>query len=522
MRNIRIIGGGGSASDRHIVRNNLIHTGQGMLLSGPIDYATVDKNVIKGWPYWGHLDGGSYPEVRTGGFGGGWRYYSNCIAGVWVTATAPSELIIQNNLILGTRWGIRVNTTGTILNNTIINPFNASQYDHDGTIAASDIRDNTFGIMIADGFAGTIQNNLLAVTSDNRANGSPGQDSGTHYTPGITGYGIAFLDNTGTLGGGASISNNNAWGFFDTDGTTALNYGSGITASATNLSVDPQFASDTADESNSGSGPCLADGNDVGDTRCYELYEDNYFVSSTQTSGSCHASVLENTAGAPEFVDLSAGGTRDPDTGDHSGLDDCSAAADATNSRAIDFGTGAVGGEPEKNGDLANLGAFGCTTRASKSPTLRIVGIDVGSGGVKDSDTTFAGPGIIQPGADGITEVNVYFNRSVSASSSSFLIRDHCDTTDLTAPTFDFSGASVAPFVVQMTWPTDTFENQWIRIHALGDGVNRIVDDESAEALDGEVTDIEDGPIPSGNATDGGDCEFVIGALEGDTDGDAE
>jgi hypothetical protein len=520
MRNIRIIGGGGSASDHHIIRNNLVHTGQGVLLSGSIDYATVEKNVIKGWPYWGHLDGGSYPEVRTGSFGGGYRYYSNCIAGVWATATAPSDLLIQNNLILATRWGIRVNTDGTVRNNTIVNPFNASQYDFDGTIAASDIRDHTFGIMVADGFDGTIQNNVVVVTSDNRANGSPGQSSGTYYTPGITGYGIGFLNNTGTLGGSASVANNLAWGFVDTDGTTALNYGSGITAGATNLSEDPQFATDTGDETNGGSDPCLADGNDAGDTRCYELYEDNYFLGTERASGSCHASVLENTAGAPEFVDLSAGGTRDPDSDDHSGLDDCSTAADSANSRAIDFGSGAVGSEPEKNGDLINLGAFGGTDRASKSPTLRVVSLDVGDGGVKAGDTTFSGPGLVQARSAGLTTLNLYFNRAFTAASNSFLIRDLCDGADLAALTLDTTGAYAAPFKAVLTWTSGTLTDQAVRVHALGDGVNRIVDNEDVEALDGEISDLIAGTLPSGNNTVGGDAEFAVFALTGDVDGD--
>jgi hypothetical protein len=518
-RNIRIIDGGGSASDRHIIRNCLIHTGQGLLVSGAVDYVTIEKNVIKGWPYYGHL-GGSYPELRSAGFGGGWRYYSNCIAGVWVSATAPADLVIQNNLILGARWGVRVNTAGTIRNNTIVNPFNASAYDFDGSISPTMVRDNTYGIMIADGFGGTIQNNVVAVTADNRATGEPGQASSPYYSPGITGYGIAFLNNAGTLGGGASISNNDAWGFVDTDGTTELNYGSGIIVGETNLSFDPGFATDTGDESNSGSGPCLADGNDAGDTRCYELYEDDFFLATSKSAGSCHASVHENAAGAPEYVDLSDGGVRDADTHDVSGLDDCSAVADAESSRAIDFGSGAVSSEPTGNGGVPNLGAFGGTTRASKSANLCIVGIDVGDGGVKAGSTSYSGPGIIQPREDGVTRVRVYFNRPLTASSSSFLIRDACDSMDLTAPTFDFSGTSTAPYVAELSWPDETFIDQAVRIHLLGDGVDRIVDNASAEALDGELSDLSNGTLPSGDGTAGGDAQFVVYSVVGDVDGD--
>jgi hypothetical protein len=518
-RNIRTHRGGGDASNRHVIRNCLIHSGGGILVSGGAEYVTVDRNVIRGWPYWGHL-GGSYPELRSAGFGGGWRYYSNCAAGVWVVTTDPADLQVTNNLIVGTRWGIRVNIAGNISNNTVVNPFNATQYDYDSAILASDIRDHTFGLMVADGFAGTVQNNLIVVTADNRATGEPGQASSPYYTPGITGYGIGFLDNTGTLGGAANISNNNVWGFVDTNGTTALNYGSGITQGATNLSVDPQFATDNGDESNGGSAPCLADGNDVGDTRCYDLYVDNFFLSTTQASGSCHASVLENTAGAPEYVDLSGGGTRDPDTDDLSGLDDCSYAADVADSRAIDFGSGAVGSEPEKNGDAPNLGAFGGTDRASLSSTLRVVAVDVGDGGVKNGDSTASVPGVVQPRSDGLTEVNVYLNRAFSASSSSFVIRDYCDTTTLTAPTVDTTGASVPPYVAKLTWPASTFTDQAIRIHVLGDGADRIVDNEGAEDLDGEVSGVHGGTLPSGDGTAGGDAEVAVFALTGDVDGD--
>ena len=62
---------------------------------------------------------------------------------------------------------------------------------------------------------------------------------------------------------------------------------------------------------------------------------------------------------------------------------------------------------------------------------------------------------------------------------------------------------------------------QEIDLDLADDPVNKIVDS-LGEALDGEISDIEDGTLPSGNSTAGGDAEFVVGALEGDTDGDAE
>ena len=56
-----------------------------------------------------------------------------------------------------------------------------------------------------------------------------------------------------------------------------------------------------------------------------------------------------------------------------------------------------------------------------------------------------------------------------------------------------------------------------------GDGVNRVEDVDSGESLDGNISpDIEDGTLPSGEGTAGGDGPVVVGALEGVTDVDGE
>ncbi len=519
LRNLRIINGGGSSSDRHVIRNNLIHTGHGVMLSGPIDYATLDHNVVKGWPFWGHLNlpaFSSFPEVRDGTHGGGWRYYSNCAVGIWVTAIAPAELLIENNLVVATRVGIRVNTTGVIVNNTITNPFNTTTYDYDVTAGAAGIRDETFGLMIASGFAGTITNNIISVTADNRATGDAGETSGTYYTPGITGFGIGFEDNSGTLGA-ASITNNVVWGFVDTDGVSPLNYGAGIVKGSTNLSVDPKFASDVNDETNGGGGACLAD--PIDQVRCYELFEDNFFVSTSGGGGSCHANVLSNTAGSPAFVDLTGGGSKDPDTDEFSGLDTCVVTPDATLSRAIDFGTGTTENEDGQHGGQINVGAFGGTSRASESPTLRVA--DVDGGATADGTATASGPGAINRTVNGVAQARVFFNRAVTASGNSFSVRDVADSTALATPTLiDTSGSSSAPFVVTLNWPAGTFVDRAMRIEVLGDGANRVVDSQSLEALDGEVGDAVSGTLPSGDATAGGDSAIVIYSLVGDVDGD--
>jgi hypothetical protein len=519
-RNIRIIGGGGSSSDRHIVRNCLIHTGQGLMVSGAVDYATIDRNVIKGWPYYDHLDNAgfnAFPKLRSAGFGGGWLYYSNCIAGVWVTSGTPTDLTISNNLIIGARHGIRVNTSGTLENNTVVNPFNCNAYDYDGTIDATAIRDNTYGIMIADGFSGTIRNNIVSVTAENRANGDPGQASGTYYTPGITGYGLAFDGNSGTLNS-ATVTSNTIFGFLDTDGKTELNFGAGINPDSTNLSVDPLFASDNEDETNGGVGPCLSDGNQAGDTRCYEMYEDNFFPSSK--GGSCHAQIVTNVAGAPDFVDLSGGGTRDADSHAVSAIGDCANTPDPATSPIIDFGSGSVGDEGGKSGGAPNVGAFGGTERASESGTLLISKITVGRGGTKAGTVDASGPGVIQPGSLGLTKVKIFFNRSVVMSSSSVQVRNYCDTQDVAIEKLGIAKVSTSPFKAVIHFEDSTVMNQAVRIKIFGDGPDRVVDSSSLEALDGEISDAVSGTLPSGNGTAGGDVEFVVFSLVGDIDGD--
>ena len=63
-------------------------------------------------------------------------------------------------------------TTGTINNNTVANPFNVPPgYGYNSTIDATAIRDATYGIMLVSGFSGTLQNNIVVVTEDNRATG---------------------------------------------------------------------------------------------------------------------------------------------------------------------------------------------------------------------------------------------------------------------------------------------------------------------------------------------------------------
>ena len=523
--NVRI-DGGSNATDVHLVEDNYMTTGQGVYSDA--EYITVQKNIILGYPYWAHMvNNGTWPEThdynsQSANYGGGWRYFSRCDAGVWIAnGGAGTDIQILNNLIIGTKIGIRVQTTGTINNNTVANPFNVPpSYGYSSTIDATAIRDATYGIMLVSGFAGTLQNNIVVVTEDNRATGQPGKATAPYYSPGITGYGIGFSGGSGSLGAGASVRNNDVWGFVDTDGSTATNWGSGLSTCedntdskcSSNLSVDPVFATDTSDETNDGSGGCDAD---IVNTRCYELYGDNFFLSTTGSGGSCHADIRPNTASYVGFVDMTS-------TSDLAGLGDCSAASDASDSPLIDWGTGAVGSEPGSNGGAPNLGAFGGTGRAAQSGPLKIVGIDVGDGGVKSNNNSYTGPGIVQARSNGITEVNVYFNRAVTVGLSNFRFRNICDTADLaTAPTIDTSAATAAPYKVKFTWPASTYTNQGIRIHALGDGVDRIVDSD-ANALDGEISDVVSGTVPSGNGTAGGDAEFVVYSLIGDVDGDMD
>ena len=51
-------------------------------------------------------------------------------------------------------------------------------------------------------------------------------------------------------------------------------------------------------------------------------------------------------------------------TTDLAGIGDCSAAVDASDSKLIDWGTGAVASELGSNGGAPNLGAFGGSDRA--------------------------------------------------------------------------------------------------------------------------------------------------------------
>ncbi len=524
--NIRIIGGSASGA-AHLVENNLITTGQGVFSDAA--YVTARMNIIGGWPYWGHIASDAvWPEThdynaQSANFGGGWRYFSRAPAGIYIqNGGAGTEIEITHNIVFGTRVGIRVQTSGTLANNTVVNPYNTGGTTADAMTAAT-VRDGTVGILLVSGFSGTVENNIVVVTEDNRATGQPGQLATPRYTTGITGYGIAFSGGSGTLGGGAAVNNNNVWGFVDTDGSTPTPWGSGLESCgenvaaqcSSNVSRDPLFAADTSDESNGGVGPCDAD---AADTRCYELYPDNYFLKSNRANGSCHADILANTAGYVGFVDLSG----EPEL---AGLGACVVAADSgAPSSLIDLGNGTVSDEPGNDGGFPNLGAFGNTGRASQAPSLRLVGIDVGEGGVRNNSTSYSSPGIVQARDGGITEVNLYFNRAPSLNGlSSFEFRNLCDSAALgTAPTLDTSAASLPPFKVTLSWPAGTYERQGIRIHVLADHVANKVVDYQGEALDGEISDISNGTLPSGNGTAGGDAEFAVYALLGDVDGDRD
>ena len=50
--NIRIDGGSNS-TETHIVEDNYLNTGQGIFSDA--EYITVQRNIVQGWPYWGHL-----------------------------------------------------------------------------------------------------------------------------------------------------------------------------------------------------------------------------------------------------------------------------------------------------------------------------------------------------------------------------------------------------------------------------------------------------------------------------------
>ncbi len=367
-RNIAIYDGGGRPPQRHVVRNCLIHTGGGVQLDGDVAHARIERNIIKGWPFWGHFaleEYSEFPELGTASYGGGWRYYSNCPAGIDVDLVAGRKIHVANNLIIGTRVGVRAGAMAHIEHNTIVNPFNLAEYAYDGDGDPVDIRDNTFGIVLADGFAGRVLNNLVVVTADNRATGGPGQTIPPYYTPGITGTGIAIADE-GSLARRARVRNNNVWGFVDIDGITPTNYAPSLDAHASNMSLDPEFALDHIDESHGGQPPCPADGLDEDDVRCFELYEDNYFLAST--AGSCHAEALLDSAGAAVFLDLTAGGRRMAPQDAFSGLTECTWQDDDTASPLIDAGSEKPADETMPAGGYSNIGAFGQTSRASRSP----------------------------------------------------------------------------------------------------------------------------------------------------------
>ncbi|MCZ6654941.1 MAG: sialidase family protein [Planctomycetota bacterium] len=525
--NIRI-DGGSNATETHVVEDNYLTTGQGIFSDA--EYITVQRNIVEGWPYWGHLVSDStWPETHdyAGGqatYGGGWRYFSRCAEGIYVqNGGAGTDIKILNNLVFGTQIGIRVQTSGTITNNTVVNPFNVPpDYDFDGAIDATKIRNATYGIMLVSGFSGTLTNNIVVVTDDNRATGNPGKATTPYYSPGITGYGIGFSGGSGSLGAGASVTNNNVWGFVDTNGSTATNWGGGLSTCednsdskcSANINQDPLFATDTSDETNDGAGGCDAD---IDNTRCYELYADNFFLSSVRATGTCHADIRPNTAAAVGFVDMTS-------TTDLSGLGDCTYAADGTTSPLIDWGTGAVAKEPSSNGGIPNLGAFGNTDRGSKSDLLRITGITIGDGAVKSVSGSpvdgYSGPGVIQARSGGLTLVRITFNREISATSSSFTVRDNCDDSDVTAPTFDFTEVAAPNLRVTLTWPASTHVDRWVRIKALGDDPVNKITDTAGEALDGEISNVFDGTLPSGDGTVGGDADFCVGTLVGDVDGD--
>ena len=351
--NIQIYDGGSTAAPHEIYGCETHSGGAGIYVSGTGDlFVTVSGCFLHGWAYWGHWAGhATYPETRVSGFGGGWRYTSWHIAGFWAGSSggSGSKIDVHHNVVFGVRRGVRIEgiTSGdvSIYNNTIVNPFNTSVYDYDGTIDAADIRKRTFGVCIPSGFGGTIANNIIAVTADNRANGDPGSATAPHYTPGITGYGIAFaegldvLTSGGTLGEGAHIDNNNVWGFVDADActppncpewetTASRNWGPGLEDCEDNTaeectgngSQDPKFADDFDPEDDEGSPDYHVD-------RPYERYADNYFLKST--AGSCHANHAD--------VYTSTGWMKP-------GLGDCDSAPDDDDSPFFDANMGAFGG----------------------------------------------------------------------------------------------------------------------------------------------------------------------------------
>ena len=128
--------------------------------------------------------------------------------------------------------------------------------------------------------------------------------------------------------------------------------------------------------------------------------------------------------------------------------------------------------------------------------------------------------------------VDIYFNRPVQNISSTygntFTLYDFCGNA-LSAP----SGWSVsndsssAPYKVTLSWTTG-YENQALRVKVAATGAGKVVDS-SSEVLDGNISDMDDSVLPSGDGTianEGAntdvDAEFVLYSLEGDVDGDRD
>ena len=167
------------------------------------------------------------------------------------------------------RNGLRIDRVNAdVTNNTIINPYSLKDYDPTDPEPA-DVRDATFGIRLVSGFNGEIRNNTIAVVDnddgDVRCAGYTPTSSTPYKTAGITGRGIGFSGDSGSLGASAVVTNNNVYGFVDTDGNMddPLNWGTGLTLCgendtddngiendggkcSNNISKDPVFAADTA------------------------------------------------------------------------------------------------------------------------------------------------------------------------------------------------------------------------------------------------------------------------------------
>ncbi|MCG3136176.1 MAG: hypothetical protein HJJLKODD_00001 [Phycisphaerae bacterium] len=129
------------------------------------------------------------------------------------------------------------------------------------------------------------------------------------------------------------------------------------------------------------------------------------------------------------------------------------------------------------------------------------------------------------PYSAGLKQINLYFNRQVSNVSTTygetFTLYDYCGNA-LSAPTgwTVTNSSSTPPFKVTLSWTTG-YTNQAVRVGIKGSGAFQLVDYQAA-ALDGEISDLDSGTLPSGNNTAGGDANFRLYALTGDTDGDQD